>query len=70
MDKLKNFGPVYLINLKDHVHRLDSAKKQFKKYNITDYTIIEALDGRKNDLSSIVYGKYPNLKPSEIGCMA
>ena len=46
MDKLKNFGPVYLINLKDHVHRLDSAKKQFKKYNITDYTIIDLRMGR------------------------
>jgi GR25 family glycosyltransferase involved in LPS biosynthesis len=69
MNKLKNFGPVYLINLKDQVHRLKSAQKQFKQYRIKDYTVIEAIDGRNNDLSSIIDGKYPNLKPSEIGCI-
>jgi GR25 family glycosyltransferase involved in LPS biosynthesis len=70
MDKLNDFGPVYLINLKDHSHRLDSAKKQFKKYGVRDYTIIEAIDGRTNDLSDIIDGKYPKLRPSEIGCIA
>lgn len=69
MDKLKNFGPVYLINLKDHTHRLSNAKKEFKKYGITNYTVIEAIDGRESDLSHIVSGRYPNLKPSEIGCI-
>jgi GR25 family glycosyltransferase involved in LPS biosynthesis len=70
MGKLNNFGPVYLINLKDHKHRLDHAKKEFSKYGIKDFTLIEAIDGRKDDLSGIVDGKYPNLKPSEIGCIA
>ena len=70
MGKLNNFGPVYLLNLKDHSHRLKSAKKEFEKYGISDYTIIEAVDGRDSDLSHIVEGKYPNLKPSEIGCLA
>jgi GR25 family glycosyltransferase involved in LPS biosynthesis len=70
MGKLDNFGPVYLINLKDHEHRLANAKSEFAKYNISDYTIIEAVDGRKSDLSEIIDGKYPNLKPSEIGCIA
>ena len=69
MDKLKNFGPVYLINLKDHKHRLDNAKKEFNKYGVTNYTVIEAVDGRKSDLSDMVEGKYPKLKSSEIGCM-
>lgn len=69
MNKLNNFGPVYLINLKDHTHRLDHAKKEFAKYGITDYTVIEAVDGRKNDLSDLIYGKYPKLKSGEIGCM-
>jgi GR25 family glycosyltransferase involved in LPS biosynthesis len=69
MDKLKNFGPIYLINLKDHEHRLTNAKKEFKKYGITDYTIIEAIDGRESDLSHLIDGRYPNLKPSEIGCL-
>jgi len=70
MDKLKNFGPIYLINLKSHDHRLKNAKQEFKKYGVTDYTVIEAVDGRKSDLSEIIDGKYPNLRSSEIGCMA
>lgn len=70
MSKLQNFGPVYLINLKDHKHRLNNAKEEFKKYGITDYTVIDAVDGRKSDLSEIIDGKYPKLKSSEIGCLA
>lgn len=69
MSKLNGFGPVYLINLKDHTHRLKNAQQQFKKYGIKDYNIIEAIDGRKNNLSDIIIGDYPNLKPSEIGCI-
>jgi GR25 family glycosyltransferase involved in LPS biosynthesis len=69
MDKLKGFGPVYLINLKDHTHRLKNAQKEFAKYGVTDYTVIEAVDGRTNDLSSLIAGQYPRLKPSEIGCV-
>lgn len=69
MDKLKGFGPAYVINLKDHTHRLKNVKEQFNKYGISDYTIIEAVDGRKNNLSDQISGKYPKLKPSEIGCM-
>jgi GR25 family glycosyltransferase involved in LPS biosynthesis len=69
MDKLKNFAPVYLINLKDHAHRLENAKEEFAKYGVKDYTVIEAIDGRNSDLSEIIDGKYPNLKSSEIGCL-
>jgi GR25 family glycosyltransferase involved in LPS biosynthesis len=69
MSKLKGFGPTYVINLKDHTHRLSSVKKQFDKYGVTDYTIVEAVDGRKSDLSDQISGKYPKLKPSEIGCI-
>jgi GR25 family glycosyltransferase involved in LPS biosynthesis len=69
MDKLKNFGPIYLINLKDHTHRLNNAKKEFTKYGVTDYKVIEAVDGRNSDLSDIIEGKYPKLKSSEIGCI-
>lgn len=69
MSKLDNFGPVYLINLKDHAHRLKNAKQEFKKYGVTDYTIIEAVDGRNSDLSNMIIGDYPRLKPSEVGCL-
>ena len=30
MNKLKGFGPAYVVNLKDHTHRLKSVKEQFK----------------------------------------
>lgn len=69
MSKLDGFGPVYLINLKDHTHRLKNAIKEFKKYNVTNYTVIEAIDGRKNDLSQLIVGDYPRITPSEIGCI-
>jgi GR25 family glycosyltransferase involved in LPS biosynthesis len=70
MNKLNNFGPVYLINLKDHTDRLKNAEKEFKKYGIKNYTVIEAVDGRNNDLSEIIDGRYPRLKSSEIGCIS
>ena len=69
MDKLKGFGPAYVINLKDHTHRLKNVKEQFNKYGVTDYTIIEAVDGRNSNLSEKISGKYPKLKTSEVGCM-
>jgi GR25 family glycosyltransferase involved in LPS biosynthesis len=49
---------------------LKHAKKEFAKYGVTDYTVIEAVDGRNSDLSEIIDGKYPNLRSSEIGCIA
>lgn len=69
MNRLNGFGPVYLINLKDHTHRLKNAQKEFKKYNVTNYTVIDAVDGRNNDLSGLILGDYPRLTPSEIGCV-
>jgi GR25 family glycosyltransferase involved in LPS biosynthesis len=70
MGKLDNFGPVYLINLKDHTHRLSNAIEQFKKHGVKDYEVVEAIDGRNNNLSNIIDGTYPKLKSSEIGCVA
>lgn len=69
MEKLKDFGPVYLINLKGHKARLEHAKKEFAKHNIKNYSVIEAIDGRNSDLSDIIVDKYPSLKSSEIGCI-
>lgn len=70
MNKLENFGPVYIINIRDHTKRLNVAKSQMKEYEIKDYSIIEAVDGRAGNLSEIIYGEYPKLKPQEIGCVA
>ena len=70
MNKLENFGPVYLINLPDQIERVNHIKKQFAKYNIDNYKVVKAVDGRNNDLKDIIYGRYPKLRPSEIGCLA
>ena len=51
---LKDFGPIYVINLKSREDRLDHIKKEFNKYNIKDYTVIEAVDGSNEDLSLLV----------------
>lgn len=51
---LKDFSPIYVINLKSREDRLSHIKKEFNKYNIKDYTIIEAIDGSKEDLSLLV----------------
>lgn len=69
-NKLNNFPPVYLINLKDHDHRLKKMEKRFFDYKIKDYTVIPAFDGRNSDLKEIVNGVYPKSKPQEIGCFA
>ncbi len=70
MNKLENFGPIYLINLPDQTKRLNHIRQQFKKYKIKDYRVIEAVDGRNNDLKHLMNSDYPKLRPSEIGCLA
>jgi GR25 family glycosyltransferase involved in LPS biosynthesis len=70
MNKLENFGHVYLINLPDQKNRLTHIEKQFKKYNIKNYTVIPAVDGRNSDLKHLMNKEYPRLRPAEIGCLA
>ena len=67
--KLKNFGPVYYLNLDDHVERREYMEEQFKYWEITNYERISAYDGRDDDLSHIIKGRYPNqMSGGEIGC--
>ena len=67
--KLKNFGPLYLINLDGQPDRLDYMEDQFKYWEIENYTRISAYDGRNDDLSDIIKGRYPeNMTSGEIGC--
>ena len=51
---LKDFGPIYVINLKSKEDRLAHIKKQLNGYSIKDYTVIEAVDGLNEDLSLLV----------------
>tara|TARA_R100001443_G_scaffold19630_1_gene31396 strand:+ start:1213 stop:2016 length:804 start_codon:yes stop_codon:yes gene_type:complete len=67
--KLKNFGPVYCINLDGQPDRWQFMESQFKFWEIDNYTRISAYDGREDDLSDIIKGKYPeNMSSGEVGC--
>jgi hypothetical protein len=68
--KLKDFGPIYYINLDDQPERKEYMEDQFKYWEIENYTRISAYDGRNDDLSQIIKGKYPDLVTSgEVGCL-
>ena len=67
--KLKNFGPVYCINLDGQPERWQYMEAQFKYWDVTDYHRISAYDGRESDLSEILSGRYPEqMSSGEIGC--
>ena len=67
--KLNNFGPIYCLNLDGQPDRWQYMEDQFKYWEIKDYTRISAYDGREDDLSDIIRGKYPEMMSSgEIGC--
>ena len=67
--KLRNFGPIYYLNLDGQPERRQYMEDQFKYWEITDYTRISAYDGREDDLSDIISGRYPDTMTSgEIGC--
>jgi hypothetical protein len=68
--KLRNFGPIYYLNLDDQPERKEYMEGQFKYWEIENYTRISAYDGRDDDLSDIVKGKYPdNMTSGEVGCV-
>jgi len=67
--KLKNIGPIYCINLDDQTDRWEYMENQFKYWEIDNYERISAYDGRDDDLSDIITGRYPSMMTSgEIGC--
>ena len=67
--KLKGIGPIYCINLDGQSERWKYMEQQFEYWEIEDYTRISAYDGREDDLSDIIKGRYPtNMLSSEIGC--
>jgi len=67
--KLKGIGPIYCINLDGQPERWKYMQTQFKYWEIENYERISAYDGRDDDLSDILVGKYPNdMSGGEIGC--
>jgi len=69
LHKLKGLPPIYYINLDDQPERKQYMEEQFKYWEIDNYTRISAYDGREDDLSDIIKGRYPeNMTSGEIGC--
>lgn len=67
--KLKNLPPIYYLNLDGQPERKEYMEQQFKYWEIDNYTRISAYDGRQDDLSEIIKGRYPdNMTTGEIGC--
>jgi GR25 family glycosyltransferase involved in LPS biosynthesis len=67
--KLKNIPPIYYLNLDGQPERKDYMEEQFKYWEIENYTRISAYDGREDDLSDIIKGRYPeDMTSGEIGC--
>ena len=67
--KLKGLPPVYCINLDGEPHRWEAAENMFKEWDIENYTRVSAYDGREDDLSDILKGKYPDgMSSGEVGC--
>ena len=67
--KLKGIGPIYYLNLDGQPERREYMEDQFKYWGIENYERISAYDGRDDDLSDIISGRYPEMITSgEIGC--
>ena len=67
--KLNGIGPIYYLNLDGQPERRQYMEDQFKYWQVENYERISAYDGREDDLSDIIKGKYPVMMSSgEIGC--
>ena len=67
--KIKGLPPIYCINLDGKPDRWKYMEDQFKYWEITDYKRVSAYDGREDDLSDILKGRYPdNMSSGEVGC--
>lgn len=68
--KLKDLPHIYWLNLDDKEDRRKFMEDQFSYWEIEKHTRISAYDGRDDDLSDIIVGKYPdNMSSGEIGCV-
>jgi hypothetical protein len=65
MNKLGGFGPVYVINLPRRTDRREHMEKLFKDYDITNYTFIDAFDGKENIHQHMHEGERKNDKAAK-----
>ena len=68
--KLQGIGPIYYVNLDGQPERKQYMEDQFEYWEVKNYERISAYDGREDDLSGIIKGRYPeNMTSGEIGCV-
>ena len=68
LPKVKGIGPIYYLNLDGQPERREFMEEQFEYWEIDNYKRISAYDGREDDLSDIIKGRYPDMMTSgEIG---
>jgi GR25 family glycosyltransferase involved in LPS biosynthesis len=67
-NKLEGFSPVYVINLKSRTDRFNYIVNELKSNNVSDYEIIEAIDGASTDFNKIVHDRESlKISDSELG---
>lgn len=67
--KLAGLPHVYYINLDGQPERRQYVEEHFAYWGVENYTRISGYDGREDDLSDILKGKYPDMMTSgEVGC--
>ena len=59
--KLKGLPPIFYINIDAQTDRAQYMEEQFKYWEIENYTRISAYDGREDDLSDVIKGRYPDM---------
>ena len=68
--KLKGLPPIRYINLDGQPERVQYMENQFSYWGIDNFKRISAYDGRDDDLSDLLKGKYPdNMTSGEVGCV-
>jgi hypothetical protein len=67
--KLKGLPHIYWLNLDADEDRRFYMEEQFKYWGVENHTRIAGFDGREDDVSENLKGKYPdNLTDNELGC--
>jgi hypothetical protein len=67
--KLNGICPIYYLNLDGQPERRKNIEDQFAYWQVTNYERISAYDGRDDDLSHILLGRYPEISSGEVGCV-
>lgn len=67
--KLKGVPPIYWLNLDSDENRRDYMESQFEYWEVKNHTRISGYDGREDDVSHYLKGKFPEMMTTnELGC--